>query len=108
VSSPKPDARGRRLRAALAFLQLQAQAPELRPLHGLLDSWNGIGLIVTGMTRQGFQLGLDQRTGSWLAVFYSGRGGHHPVAPAGTGQAPTSWEAVQRAAWTALSKRTAG
>jgi hypothetical protein len=47
------------LRAALAFLQLRVQAPELRLLHRWLDTWAGIGLVVTGMTRHGFQLGLD-------------------------------------------------
>ena len=90
------------LRAALAFLQLRVQAPELRLVHRWLDSWAAIGLVVTGMTRQGFQLGLDQRTGAWLAVFYSGSGGHHPVAPVGTGQASTPWAAVQAAAWAAV------
>jgi hypothetical protein len=58
------------------------------------------------MTRQGFQLGLDQRTGAWLAVFYHGSGGHHPVAPAGTAQASTPWGAVQRAAWETLHKQS--
>jgi hypothetical protein len=91
------------LRAALAFLQLQVQAPELRLLHRWLDSWSGLGLIVAGMTRQGFQLGLDQRTGAWLAVFYRGSGGHTPIRPAGTAQASTPWAAVQRAAWAAIS-----
>jgi hypothetical protein len=98
------DARGRRLRAALGFLRLPPTEPELRLVHRWLDNWSGLGLVVAGMTRQGFQLGLDQRTGSWLAVFYSGSGGHHPVAPAGTGQAPTPWKAVQMAAWAAVDK----
>jgi hypothetical protein len=90
------------LRAPLAFLQLRVQAPELRLLHRWLDTWAVIGLVVTGMTRQGFQLGLDQRTGQWLALFYCGTGGHHPMTVAGTGQAATPWRAVQMAAWEAL------
>jgi hypothetical protein len=61
--------RGRRLRAALAAVLVKAEEPELRLMHDWLDSWSGIGLIVVGMTRQGFQLGLDQRTGQWLALF---------------------------------------
>jgi hypothetical protein len=97
-----PDRRLSSLRAALAFLQLRARAPELHLLHRWLDTWSGIGLIVTGMTRQGFQLGLDQRTGQWLAVFYRGSGGYEPIRPAGTAQAPTPWAAVQGAAWTVL------
>jgi hypothetical protein len=56
------------------------------------------------MTRHGFQLGLDQRTGPWLAVFYRGSGGHEPIRPAGTAQAPTPWGAVQRAASEALNR----
>jgi hypothetical protein len=70
-----PDRRLASLRAALAFLRLRASAPELALLHRWLDSWAGLGWIVAGMTRQGFQLGLDQRTGAWLAVFYRGSGG---------------------------------
>jgi hypothetical protein len=66
---PAGDRRLSSLRAALAFLRLGADAPELRLLHRWLDSWTGLGLIVAGMTRQGFQLGLDQRTGQWLAIF---------------------------------------
>ena len=48
----KLDARGRRLRAALAFLQFPATEPELRLLHRWLDTWNGIGLIAVGATRR--------------------------------------------------------
>jgi hypothetical protein len=72
-------------------------------LHRWLDNWTGVGLIVAGMTRHGFQLGLDQRTGTWLAVFYSGSDGHPPVRPVGTGQAFSPWQAVQRAAWTGVA-----
>jgi hypothetical protein len=77
----------------------------LRLLHRRLDNWSGVGLIVAGMTRQGFQLGLDQRTGAWLAVFYRGSGGHEPIRPAGTAQAPTPWAAVQGAGWQALTQK---
>ena len=96
------DPRGRRLRAALAAVLVRGQAPELTLVHRWLDNWSGLGLVVAGMIRQGFQLGLDQRTGSWLAVLYSGSGGHHPVAPGGTAQEATPWRAVQRAAWEAV------
>jgi hypothetical protein len=43
------DARGRRLRAALAAVLVRARAPELTLVHRWLDSWAGIGLIVIGM-----------------------------------------------------------
>jgi hypothetical protein len=94
----------RSLRAALAFLRLRANAPELQLLHAWLDNWAGLGLIVAGMTRHGFQLGLDQRTGQWLALFYRGTGGHQPMTVAGTGQAARPWGAVQDAAWKAVGR----
>jgi len=49
------DARRRRLRAALAAVLVKAHASELRLMHDWLDSWAGIGLVVVGMTHQGFQ-----------------------------------------------------
>jgi hypothetical protein len=64
------DARGRRLRAALAAVLVNADARELRLLHRWLDNWAGLGLVVTGMRRQGYQLGLgDHGAGRWIAVF---------------------------------------
>jgi hypothetical protein len=36
------DARGRRLRAALAAVLVPDNAPELRVMHGWLDTWHGI------------------------------------------------------------------
>jgi hypothetical protein len=74
-----------RLTAALGFLQLEPRAPELRLLHRWLDSWSEIGLIVVGMSHQGFQVSVGEHgAGQWIAVFYGGRGGHEPVAGAGT------------------------
>jgi hypothetical protein len=99
------DARGRRLRAALGLLRLPPTEPELQLVHRWLDSWSGIGLIVVGMARQGYQVSLGEHgAGQWIAVFYGGRGGHEPVAAAGTAQAATPWRAVQRAAWEAVKR----
>ena len=90
-------------RAALGFLQLPPRAPELRLLHRWLDSWSGLGLIVGGMQRQGFQVSLGEHgAGQWIGVFYRGHGGHELVAAAGTAQATTPWQAVQQAAWAAV------
>jgi hypothetical protein len=98
------DARGRRLRAALAAVLLRDNAPELRLVHNWLDSWSEIGLIVVGVSHQGFTVSLGVHgAGQWIAVFFHGRGEHEPVAPAGTAQEPTPWREVQRAAWAALS-----
>jgi hypothetical protein len=61
----EPDARGGRLGAALAAALVSADAPELRLIHGWLDSWAGIGLIVVGMAHQGF-------TVSWASTALAG------------------------------------
>ncbi len=51
--------------AALAALRVRnLDAPGLRLVHSLLDSWRGIGLIVVGMARQGFQASLGPDSGS--------------------------------------------
>jgi hypothetical protein len=55
---------------------------------------------------QGFQVSLGEHgAGQWIAVFYSGHGGHHEVTAAGTAQEPTRWRTVQRAAWETLDSR---
>ena len=70
------DARGRRLRAALAAVVVRDDAPELRVMHQWLDSCRGIGLVVVGMAHQGFQVSLGEHgAGQWIAVFFHGRGG---------------------------------
>ena len=84
--------------AALGFLQLQPQAPTLRALHTWLDSWAGVGLIVTGMERHGFDLTLSKIHGDgWRASFY----GNPMTSADGFAVAATPWTAVQRAAWIA-------
>ncbi len=59
-TKPGPERRRRALLvAALAALRVRnLDAPELRLVHSLLDSWRGIGLIVVGMERHGFQVAL--------------------------------------------------
>ena len=100
------DARGRRLRTALAAVLVRAEAPELRLIHDWLDTWSGIGLIVVGMSHQGFTVSLGEHgVGRWIAVFFHGRSGPEPIAAAGTAQDPTPWRAVQRAAWATLRSR---
>jgi hypothetical protein len=99
-----PDRRAT-LRAALDFLALEPRAPELQLLHRCFDTWRGVGDVVMGMTRQGYQVSLgDHGAGQWIAVFYVGHGGQQPLEAAGTAQAPTPWRATQRAALEALTK----
>jgi len=97
------DQRGCLLRAALGFLALEPRASELQLLHRCFDTWRGVGDVVMGMQRQGFQLSLgDHGAGQWIAIFYMGHGGQQPLEAAGTAQAPTPWAAVQAAARHAL------
>jgi hypothetical protein len=99
-----PDSRARLLRAALGFLLLEPHAPELGLMHAWLDNWRGIGHVVTGMKRQGYEVSIGDHGGQWIAVFYEGHGGYEQLDAAGTAQAATPWEAVQRGAWQALAK----
>jgi hypothetical protein len=92
----------RRLRAALAAVLVQAEAPELALVHRWLDNWRGVGLIVIGVERQGLRFSLSHiAEGEWRAQFSA-----HPMwATVGYGVATMPWRAVQQAAWAAL-KRT--
>jgi hypothetical protein len=57
----------------------RAQAPELALVHRWLDNWSGDGLIVTGMSRQGYTVSLGEHgVGRWIVASFHGRGGHSP------------------------------
>jgi hypothetical protein len=66
-----------------------------------LDTWSGIGLIIAGMTYQGWD---EQFTAyaarDWRANFFPVGIAHSIVD--GSAQEPTPWRAVQRAAWQTL------
>jgi hypothetical protein len=92
------NAAARRLRAALGFLQLRPEAPELRLLHAWADSWSGAGAIVTGLHRTGYDLDLRQYgDGHWRASFYVTGIAHSILG--GSAWEPAPWTAVQQAAW---------
>jgi len=61
------DQRTRLLRAVLGFLSVEQREPELRLLHRWLDTWPGIGHVVAGMARQGYDLELRRYDGQGLA-----------------------------------------
>jgi hypothetical protein len=90
------DARGRRLRAALAAVLVNAAEPELKLVHELPDNWSAIGLIVGGMTHQG---GDEQLTAyaapDWRANFFPVGIAHSVVG--GSAWEPTPWRSVQGA-----------
>jgi hypothetical protein len=76
-------------------------APELRPVREWLNNWSGIGLVVVGMSYQGWDLQLTAyAAGDWRANFFPVGTAHSIVG--GSAWEPTPWRAVQRAAWWAL------
>ena len=99
------DQHGQLLRAALGFAGLPRQSYDraLWALRFWLDSWRGIGDVVHGMARQGFDLQLtryDER--GWRATFYTTGMEHSPTSATGTAWERTPWHAVQGAARDAL------
>ena len=90
-----------RLRAALAAVLVQAEAPELALVHRWLDNWRGVGLLAVGLHRIGYDLDLRQYgDGHWRATFYVTGIAHSILG--GSAWEPTVWRAVQRAGWDAL------
>src|SRR6266403_5598995 len=93
------DKRACLLRVALGFASLEPREPELGLLHRWLDTWSGVGHIVAGMARQGYDLELRRYDGQgWRAMFFPSGFEHSLTAHAGSARAPSPWEAVQRAA----------
>jgi hypothetical protein len=72
-------------------------------MHEWLDSWTGIGLIVAGMTHQGWDVQLTAYAArDWRANFIPVGIAHSIVG--GSAWEPTPWRAVQRAAWATLNR----
>jgi hypothetical protein len=98
-----PDQRAYLLRAALGFALLHPQEPELRLLHTWLDSWRGIGDVVRGMARHGWDLQLTEYDAAqWRATFFVTGQAHSIIG--GTVWEKTPWGPVQRATWEALGR----
>lgn len=91
------------LTAALGFMRVRWNEPVPRvgaALATWMDSWRGVGAVVAGMTAQGFNVELREYPEAWRANFYPTGMAHSIVL--GSGWEPTSWRAVQHAAWEAL------
>jgi hypothetical protein len=59
-------------------------------MHGWLDTWTGIGHIVTGMACQGDDLELRRYDGrGWSATFFLSGFEHSLTADAGSAWAPS-------------------
>jgi hypothetical protein len=78
--------------------------PVFQRLHRWLDSWRGIGDVVTGMNRQGYDLELIQYPDAWRCTFFTTGREHSLTSTTGSAWEPTAWLAVQRAAARALNK----
>ena len=97
------DARGRRLRAALAAVLVRDRARELDLVHRWLNTWAGLGLVVAGMTHQGWDVQLTAYSGrDWRANFFPVGIAHSIVD--GSAWEPTPWRAVERAAWEVMRR----
>jgi hypothetical protein len=94
--------------AALGFAALPRipadMAPVFQGLHRWLDSWRGIGDLVTGMTRQGYDLDLTQYPDGWRCTFFTTGREHSLTARTGSAWEKTAALAVQRAAARALDR----
>ena len=100
-----PDARRLSLRAALAFALVPDNAPEVQLVRRWLNNWSGIGLIIAGMARQGWDVQLTAYAArDWRANFFPVGIAHSIVG--GSAWEPTPWRAVQRAAWGTLTAAT--
>ena len=91
--------------AALGFALLEPTVSEVRLLHSWLSTWAGIGDVIVGMHRQGYDIQLtqyDER--GWRATFYVTGMEHSATSSTACAWEPTAWRAVQRAGWEALAR----
>ena len=93
-------------RAALGFTAIHWHGP-IPPaaiaLATWLDSWRGVGAVVAGMRRLGYDVEMKQFGEHWRANFRM-RGDEHV---GGSAWEDTPWRSVQGAAWAALNARAA-
>lgn len=111
MSLSSDDLRHRR-RLLLTFLTLLAcrypsqEPPIVAGARLLLGGWAGIGRIVVGMARQGFDLQLTRYGNEgWRATFYPAGIAHSVTAAVSSAWTPEPWTVVQRAAWEGLMRR---
>jgi hypothetical protein len=91
---------------AASFRYEPGPVPEMaRLLRAWLDGWDGMGRIVVGMTRQGYDLQLTQydREG-WRATFFPEGRTHSMTQAVGTAYEGTPAAAVRAAASAMLAK----
>jgi hypothetical protein len=104
--------RARLLLTLLAYTHTRFPAERTPALAGSLriwlDTWRGVGRIVEGMIRLGYDVQLT-RYGErgWRGTFYAAGREHSPTAATGSAFALTAWQAVQGAAVATLLRSDA-
>jgi hypothetical protein len=82
---------------------MRDNAPESQLMRELLDSWSGLGLIIAGVTHQGWDVQLTAYAArDWRANFFPVGIAHFIVG--GSAWEPTAWSAVHAAAWAAVER----
>jgi hypothetical protein len=72
------DTRGALLRTAVGLALVPPTEPELQLVHRWLDSWRGVGDVVRGMARQGWDLQLTECDAAhWRDVLVARLGAFH-------------------------------
>jgi hypothetical protein len=98
------DQRGRLFLVALEAARLRTNAHPLPALHSWLDSWNGLGAVVVGMERQGYDASLHRYPEGWRAAFLPRDHTTRPWVGQVLNFHATPWRAVQVAAREALRR----
>ena len=105
--TPTPQRRSLLL-AALGFALMGVAAPRSASFTHGFRPWTGIGHVIGGMHRQGYDVQLtqyDER--GWRATFYVTGMEHSATSSTASAWEPTPWRAVQRAAFDALRAASA-
>jgi hypothetical protein len=109
--TPRDLARRRRILFTMLTTLGYRYAPGREPaviagIRQYLGGWPGVGRIVAGMARQGFDLDLTRYdVQGWRATFYPEGRIHSATLAVGSAWAREPGAAVQRAAWEALRRR---
>ena len=91
------------LLAALGFALIEGRGAPLSALHSWLSTWTGIGHVIEGMHRQGYDIQVTQYDDrGWPATFYVTGMEHSATSSTASAWERTPWRAVQRAAFDAL------
>ena len=83
-------------------------APAFTALHQGLGSWRGLGDVVAGMNRQGYDLELIQYPDAWRCTFFTTGREHSLTSRTGSAWEQTAALAVQRAAARSLDNMESG